>query len=100
MTTTISTERRYRPICDSHGSSASVASVVMSPPNTEAVKRQHDRLLRLALLRHRVAVERGRRRAARAGNLDQDRRDAAGQVVRAVQRDHEGERLLDRNRRA
>ena len=38
ITTTISTERRYRPICDSHGSSAIVASVVISPPNTDAVK--------------------------------------------------------------
>ncbi len=38
MTTTISTERRYSPSCDSHGSSASVARVVISPPKTDAVK--------------------------------------------------------------
>ena len=38
ITTTISTERRYSPIWESHGSSAMVASVVIRPPNTEAVK--------------------------------------------------------------
>ena len=38
MTTTISTERRYRPSWDSQGSAAIVASVVISPPNTDAVK--------------------------------------------------------------
>jgi hypothetical protein len=61
---------------------------VISPPNTEAVK---------DFLRHRIAVERGGRCAPGAGNLDQDGGHTAGQVVRAVQRDHEGERLLDWN---
>jgi hypothetical protein len=60
-------------------------------------KGQHDGLLRLALLRHRVAVERGGGGAARARDLDQDRRHAAGEVVRAVQRHHEGERVVHRD---
>jgi hypothetical protein len=58
---------------------------------------EHQRLLRLALLRHRVAVERSGRRAARAGDLHQDRRDAAGEVVRAIEGDHERHCLLHRH---
>ncbi len=96
MTTTISTERRYRPSCDSQGSSASVASVVIEAAEHRGGEAQHQRLLRLPFLGHRIAVERGRSGAARAGNLDEDGRDAAGEVIGAVKRDHERQCLLHR----
>ena len=38
ITTTISTERKYSPTLDSHGSSAIVVRVVINPPKTDAVK--------------------------------------------------------------
>ena len=59
---------------------------------------QHQRLLRHALLGHRMAVERGRRRASGAGNVQQDRRNARPHVRGDIEADHEGHTDLNVDR--
>ena len=56
---------------------------------------EDERLLPFALQRHRIAVERGRRGAAVAGHVDQDRRDAAAEMRGGVDRRHEGQRHVE-----
>ena len=59
------------------------------PAEHRSGEAQHQRLLRLALLCHGIAVDGRRGSAAGAGDLDQDRRYATREMGRAVQRDHE-----------
>ena len=56
----------------------------------------HQRAVRLALARQGVAVDRGGRVAGRARQVEQDRRDRAREVARAVEREEQRHGLLER----
>ena len=65
------------------------------PAEGRGRKAADQRLLRLPLLGHRVAVERGRDRAAFARHVEQDGGDAAAELRGAIERDHQGHAGLD-----